>query len=179
MSTKAPAVSKSPSISRRLMPLSMTCVSPVLRGLTGRSGTPRNPSSKPGISGTIPNRSHSDRLSGLVHVAEQALNLVRARGLRVGEVPASPGRVGRESGQVSLRHTELSQPGRPRQRGERLNAAGRVAGIADPLAEALHGCRGVPGVEAKRGWQAEPVRRPAREPVAAVDCLRPPTSRLS
>src|SRR5262245_31478914 len=49
MSTKAPAVSKSPSISRRFRPLSMTCVSPELRGLPGRSGTPRNPSSKPGM----------------------------------------------------------------------------------------------------------------------------------
>src|SRR3954471_19285158 len=111
MSTKAPAVSKSPSISRRFRPLSMTCVSPELRGLPGRSGTPRNPSLKPGIGGTIPNRSHSNHLSGLVDVAEQALDLVRARRLRVGEVPASPGRVGRESGQLALRHTELSQPG--------------------------------------------------------------------
>src|SRR3954451_9520688 len=127
MSTKAPAVSKSPSISRRLMPLSITCVSPVLRGLPGRSGTPRNPSSKPGIGGTIPNRSHSDRLSGLVDLAEELLDLARARGLRVDEVPASPGRIGREPGQVGLRHTELSQSRRPREGGEGLDAAGGIA----------------------------------------------------
>src|SRR6478752_8979835 len=127
MSTKAPAVSKSPSISRRLRPLSMTCVSPELRGLPGRSGSPRNPSSMPGIGGRVPNRSHSDRLFDLVDLAEELLDLVRARWLRVGEVTASPRRIGREPGQVALRYAELSQPGRPRERGERLDAAGRVA----------------------------------------------------
>src|SRR6185503_6377099 len=131
MSTKAPAVSKSPSMSRRFRPLSMTCVSPLARGLPGRTGTPRNPSSKPGISGTLPNRSHSDRLSGLVDLAEEPLDLVRARGLRVGEVPASPRRVGREPRQIVLRHAELAQPCRSRERGERLDAAGGVAGGAD------------------------------------------------
>src|SRR5579885_1659340 len=44
MSTKRPAVSKSPSISRRFRPLSITWVSPCVRGLPGRSGRPRNPS---------------------------------------------------------------------------------------------------------------------------------------
>src|SRR5579862_5163553 len=44
MSTKRPAVSKSPSISRRFSPLSITCVSPDVRGLPGRSGSPRKPS---------------------------------------------------------------------------------------------------------------------------------------
>ena len=37
------------SIARRFKPLSITCVSPVSRGLPGRAGTPRNPSSKLGI----------------------------------------------------------------------------------------------------------------------------------
>src|ERR1700751_3232355 len=49
MSTNWPAASNRPSISRRLKPLSMTGGSPVRRGLPGRVGTPRNPSSKPGI----------------------------------------------------------------------------------------------------------------------------------
>src|SRR5919204_4137049 len=44
MSTYCPPVSKSPSISRRLRPLSMTCVSPRSRGLGGRAGRSRNPS---------------------------------------------------------------------------------------------------------------------------------------
>src|SRR5581483_7117656 len=48
MSTKRPAVSKRPSMSRRLSPLSMTCVSPSVRGLPGRSGRSRKPSLKPG-----------------------------------------------------------------------------------------------------------------------------------
>src|SRR3954469_15792484 len=111
MSTNAPAVSKSPSISRRFIPLSMTCVSPLLRGLPGRTGTPRNPSVKPGIAGTIPNWSHSDHLfstrsagrNGLIDLAQDLLDLVRARGLRVREVPASRSRVGGEPGEVGLR----------------------------------------------------------------------------
>src|SRR5262245_35635046 len=41
MSTYSPAVSKSPSISRRFRPLSMTCVSPRSRGLPSRLGTSR------------------------------------------------------------------------------------------------------------------------------------------
>src|SRR3954468_11707022 len=49
MSTKEPAVSKRPSTSRRCRPLSITCVSPTSRGLPGRSGTPSQPSLKPGI----------------------------------------------------------------------------------------------------------------------------------
>src|SRR5581483_2290773 len=49
MSTKRPAVSKRPSISRRLSPLSMTCVSPAVRGLPGRSGSSRKPSLEAGI----------------------------------------------------------------------------------------------------------------------------------
>src|SRR6186997_795682 len=40
MSTNSPAVSKRPSMSRRLRPLSITCVRPLLRGLGSRSGTP-------------------------------------------------------------------------------------------------------------------------------------------
>src|ERR1700756_2363000 len=128
MSTKAPAVSNRPSISRRFRPLSMTCVSPVLRGLWGRSGTRRNPSSKPGTVPTIPNRSNSDLLfvrreQALVDLAQKLLDLVRARRLRVGEVPASLGRVGREPGQIGLRHSELAQPGRPRERRELLDPA--------------------------------------------------------
>src|SRR6266540_5222229 len=48
MSTNSPAVSKSPSMSRMFIPLSMTWVSPSPRGLPGRLGTPRKPSSKAG-----------------------------------------------------------------------------------------------------------------------------------
>src|SRR6266540_5839423 len=44
MSTYRPAVSKRPSISRRLSPLSITCVRPSVRGLPGRGGRSRNPS---------------------------------------------------------------------------------------------------------------------------------------
>src|SRR5690242_7127812 len=40
MSTNSPAVSKRPSMSRRLRPLSITWVRPLLRGLGARSGTP-------------------------------------------------------------------------------------------------------------------------------------------
>src|ERR671935_3001305 len=49
MSTYCPPVSKSPSISRRLRPLSMTCVSPSARGLPGRAGRSRKPFSEAGI----------------------------------------------------------------------------------------------------------------------------------
>src|SRR5881628_2513653 len=49
MSTKSPAVSKSPSMSRRFSPLSITCVRPRSRGLGSRSGTPSQPSLKAGI----------------------------------------------------------------------------------------------------------------------------------
>src|SRR5207248_889414 len=49
MSTNCPAVSKRPSISRRFIPLSMTCVRPSVRGLPGRCGRSRKPSLKPGI----------------------------------------------------------------------------------------------------------------------------------
>src|SRR5215213_2371426 len=38
MSTNSPAVSKRPSMSRRFRPLSMTCVSPRLRGFGSRAG---------------------------------------------------------------------------------------------------------------------------------------------
>src|SRR5712691_2522705 len=41
MSTYSPAVSKRPSISRRLRPLSITCVRPRERGLPSRVGTSR------------------------------------------------------------------------------------------------------------------------------------------
>src|SRR5436309_1637944 len=41
MSTYSPAVSKRPSISRRFKPLSITCVSPHVRGLPSRVGTSR------------------------------------------------------------------------------------------------------------------------------------------
>src|SRR5918994_3874411 len=41
MSTYSPAVSKSPSISRRFRPLSMTCVRPRSRGFPSRLGTVR------------------------------------------------------------------------------------------------------------------------------------------
>src|SRR5262245_35565228 len=41
MSTYSPAVSKSPSISRRFRPLSMTCVRPRERGFPSRVGTSR------------------------------------------------------------------------------------------------------------------------------------------
>src|ERR671919_1986130 len=44
MSTYSPAVSKRPSISRRLRPLSMTCVSPRVRGFASRDGMSRKPS---------------------------------------------------------------------------------------------------------------------------------------
>src|SRR5215831_9554615 len=47
MSTKAPAVSNSCSMSRIPRPLSMTCVSPSVRGLPGRAGRSRKPSVKP------------------------------------------------------------------------------------------------------------------------------------
>src|SRR6478735_6224342 len=49
MSTKSPAVSNIPSMSRMLRPLSITCVRPTCRGLPGRDGTPNQPSLKPGI----------------------------------------------------------------------------------------------------------------------------------
>src|SRR6476659_2666623 len=49
MSTNCPAVSNIPSMSRRLRPLSMTCVTPTSRGFPGRAGTPRKPSLKSGI----------------------------------------------------------------------------------------------------------------------------------
>src|ERR1700757_1721677 len=49
MSTNWPAVSNIPSMSRRLSPLSITCVSPSGRGLPGRCGRSRKPSLKPCI----------------------------------------------------------------------------------------------------------------------------------
>src|SRR5690349_3971109 len=49
MSTNSPPTSNIPSISRRFIPLSITCVSPSVRGLPGRRGRSRNPSLKPGI----------------------------------------------------------------------------------------------------------------------------------
>src|ERR1041384_5131281 len=49
MSTNCPAVSNRPSISRRFIPLSITWVSPPVRGLPGRAGRSRKPFSKPGI----------------------------------------------------------------------------------------------------------------------------------
>src|SRR5947208_1256721 len=49
MSTNSPPTSNMPSISRRFSPLSMTCVSPSVRGLPGRLGRSRKPSLKPGI----------------------------------------------------------------------------------------------------------------------------------
>src|SRR6059058_4119040 len=49
MSTNSPPTSNMPSISRRFSPLSMTCVSPSVRGLPGRRGRSRKPSLKPGI----------------------------------------------------------------------------------------------------------------------------------
>src|SRR5207253_9842985 len=49
MSTNSPPTSNMPSISRRFSPLSMTCVSPSVRGLPGRLGKSRKPSLKPGI----------------------------------------------------------------------------------------------------------------------------------
>src|SRR6266545_3417060 len=49
MSTNSPPTSNMPSISRRFIPLSMTCVRPSVRGLPGRSGRSRKPSLKPGI----------------------------------------------------------------------------------------------------------------------------------
>src|SRR2546425_6490009 len=48
MSTNCPAVSKRPSTSRMLRPLSITCVRPSARGLPGRWGRSRKPSLKPG-----------------------------------------------------------------------------------------------------------------------------------
>src|SRR5215218_8370669 len=47
MSTYWPPVSNMPSISRRLRPLSITCVSPSVRGLPGLAGRSRKPSVKP------------------------------------------------------------------------------------------------------------------------------------
>src|SRR5439155_14904798 len=44
MSTYSPAVSNNPSMSRRLSPLSITCVRPTSRGFGERAGTSRNPS---------------------------------------------------------------------------------------------------------------------------------------
>src|SRR6266480_7180788 len=49
MSTNSPPTSNMPSISRRFSPLSMTCVSPSVRGFPGRRGRSRKPSLKPGI----------------------------------------------------------------------------------------------------------------------------------
>src|SRR5262245_3801755 len=47
MSTKAPPTSNIPSMSRRLRPLSITWVSPSVRGLPERAGRSRKPSWKP------------------------------------------------------------------------------------------------------------------------------------
>src|SRR3954447_3256077 len=47
MSTKAPPTSNMPSMSRRLRPLSITCVRPLPRGLPGRCGRSRKPSPSP------------------------------------------------------------------------------------------------------------------------------------
>src|SRR3974390_205960 len=47
MSTNAPAVSNRPSISGRLIPLSITWVSPSRRGLPPRAGRSRKPSWNP------------------------------------------------------------------------------------------------------------------------------------
>src|SRR4029078_1499833 len=49
MSTHSPPTSNMPSISRRFIPLSITCVRPSVRGLPGRFGRSRKPSLKPGI----------------------------------------------------------------------------------------------------------------------------------
>src|ERR1035437_7250372 len=49
MSTNSPPTSNIPSMSRRLRPLSITCVRPTSRGLPGRGGRSRKPSLKPGI----------------------------------------------------------------------------------------------------------------------------------
>src|SRR2546430_292030 len=49
MSTNSPPTSNMPSISRMFSPLSITCVSPSVRGLPGRRGGSRKPSLKPGI----------------------------------------------------------------------------------------------------------------------------------
>src|SRR5438270_10080654 len=49
MSTNWPPVSNIPSISRRLRPLSITCVRPSVRGLPGRAGRSKKPSLKAGI----------------------------------------------------------------------------------------------------------------------------------
>src|SRR3954465_5933190 len=49
MSTNSPPTSNMPSISRRFIPLSITCVRPSARGLPGRAGRSRKPSLKPGI----------------------------------------------------------------------------------------------------------------------------------
>src|SRR5207302_8401282 len=49
MSTNSPPTSNMPSISRRFKPLSITCVSPSVRGLPGRRGRSRKPALKPGI----------------------------------------------------------------------------------------------------------------------------------
>src|SRR5437764_13268321 len=48
MSTNSPPTSNMPSISRRFIPLSITCVRPSARGLPGRCGRFRKPSLKPG-----------------------------------------------------------------------------------------------------------------------------------
>src|SRR5436190_8853299 len=48
MSTKRPAVSNMPSMSRRFRPLSMTWVSPSVRGLPGRGGKSKKPSLEAG-----------------------------------------------------------------------------------------------------------------------------------
>src|SRR5881397_205223 len=49
MSTNSPPTSNMPSMSRVFIPLSMTCVSPSVRGFPGRRGRSRKPSLKPGI----------------------------------------------------------------------------------------------------------------------------------
>src|SRR5215210_8103237 len=48
MSTYCPPVSNIPSMSRRFRPLSITCVSPSVRGLPGRCGRFRKPSLEAG-----------------------------------------------------------------------------------------------------------------------------------
>src|SRR5688572_27546229 len=69
MSTKFPPVSKRPSMSRRFIPLSMTCVRPPERGFGLRAGTSSQPSVPPVLEPCIEGLQSLLRL--LLHVAVQ------------------------------------------------------------------------------------------------------------
>ena len=77
---------------------------------------------------------------------------------------------GRELGDVRLGDAELGETRDAAERGELLDACGRVA--ADRLAERAHRDRRVARVVAERRRQEDAVQRPVRQAVLAADRLR-------